>query len=257
MKKRINVILLVFVIFSFLIFLNPDFLPFKLFKGAIQTVFSAPKQALYSIKLGFLSQNKEIEKLKEENRKLSEKVSDFDRIKRDNEALRSQFESGSSPIEKMLTAKVVGFLGPLTHPTVLIINKGEVDGVKKGAAVVFGKNLVGKADKVSEKYSQIILPTNKNFTILGKSSENNSSGVVRGENDFILFDQVVITENLKSDELVLTKGESDDPALMFQREFIVGKISSINKKESQPFQTAKIESILSYHKLETVFVLLP
>ena len=250
MKKRVNIILLIFLLVSFLAFLNPTFPPFKIVRGFAQAIFSVPKLALYTVKLGFLSEGKEVSQLKDENRKLYEKLSDFDRLKRDNEALRSQFEISSAASQNLLLAKVIGFLGPLSNPTSLIIDKGEIDGVKNGQAVVSGKNLVGKIENISEKFSQVMLPVNKNFTVLGKSSNNNSQGIVRGENDFILFDQIVITEKVEDQEVVLTKGEDNG----IQSDLIVGKISSVNRRESAPFQTAKIESLVPFSKLETVFI---
>lgn len=250
MKKRINLILLIFLLISFLVFLNPTFLPFKLARGFVQAVFSVPKSALYTLKLGFLSEGKELSQLKDENKKLYEKLSEYERLKRDNEALRSQFETSSSNSQNLILAKVIGFLGPLTNPNTLVIDKGERDGIKNGQAVVSGKNLVGKIEKVSEKYSQVMLPTNSGFSLLSKSSQNNSQGIVRGEGDFILLDQVVITEKIENGELVLTKGEENS----VPSDLIIGKIVSVNRRESAPFQTGKIESLVLFSKLETVFI---
>ena len=38
------------------------------------------------------------------------------------------------------------------------------------------------------------------------------------------------------------------------QDLIIGRIVSLNKVSSAPFQTAKVESFLSFPRLETVFV---
>lgn len=253
MQKKLSVILVIFVFIAFIIYFNSSFPPFRFISGVVQSVFLIPKKILYSAKLN-LSSQKDIDKLKQENRKLIEKLTDYERVIKDNTALRSQFEIDSGKAQELLPARVIGFLGAASTPTALIIDKGENDGVKKGMAVVVGKNLVGKIETVSKKYSQIILPLNKNFTALGRSSDANTTGIVRGENDFILFDQVVITDSISIDEVITAKGEVDGDGIGLTPDLIIGKITSINKNESKPFQTAKIESLIPFSKLEIVFV---
>lgn len=255
MSRKINLTLVIFLFLSLLILLV---LPISPFEGLIQKTFSKPLTSLYRIKIGLPfsgSENAEIAKLKDENRKLQEKMADYEKIKKDNQALRSQFENSDFKSQNLVSAEVVGFAGKYSSPSFLIINKGNADGVKKGAAVISGKNLVGRIEKTSEHFSQIILPTNENFSILGKDASTGAVGVIKGAGDFILLDNVVITDNLQKDDMILTKGELDNSGVGIPSDIIVGKINSINKTENKPFQNAKIESLIDYSKLEIVFVI--
>lgn len=253
MQKKLSIVLIGFVVIAFIIFFNNSFPPFKFISGVVQSVFLFPKKILYSAKLGG-SVVSDMDRLRDENRKLTEKLAEYEKIKKDNIALRSQFEIESVESQKLLPAKVIGFLGAASTPTVLIVDKGEVDGVKNGMAVVVGKNIVGKINKVLDRYSQIILPINKEFKTLGKSLATGVVGVVRGQNDFILLDQVVVNDNISVDEIIVTKGEADDRGIGIKSDLIIGKIKSVNKNESKPFQTAKIESLIQFSKLEIVFI---
>src|SRR5436189_41759 len=111
-------------------------------------------------------------------------------MKKEYEALRSQFEIQETQSLRLIPADVIGFLGNSTHPSALIINLGEHAGIKNGEAVIFNNNLIGRIEKSFANYSKVILLENPAFSTLGFTSENNSEGIIKGENDFILLDNV-------------------------------------------------------------------
>lgn len=191
----------------------------------------------------------EQDKLIAENRRLSEKLVQMDALKRDNDALRSQFQDTVLSSQSLLPARVIGSTGALSNPTSLILDQGAKSGIKSGMAVVSGHNLVGEIGRVTTWNSELILPLNKKFSTLAISSEHNSPGIVRGEEDFMLFDHIVITDTVSKNEMVVTKGEDGIPP-----DLIVGKIITVNKSETQPFQSAVIKSFVNFKKLTTVFV---
>lgn len=181
-----------------------------------------------------------------ENKKLREKLVDYSSLKKDNDALRSQFQESFIAPASLLPAKVVGFKGNLSNPDILILDQGEKAGVKKGMAVILKKDLVGIIGKVSLYNSDVILPISKSFSTLAATAEGNGTGIINGENDFMILDHVVITDNITRNDTVVTK---DNPAGL-----IIGKIISVNKTESKPFQEAIVKSFLSFRNLTTVFV---
>jgi rod shape-determining protein MreC len=213
---------------------------------------------LYGLRVGISGQAPQVvSKLKQENAALSGKLLEYDKLKRDNDALRSQFETESSVRYKLLPAKVLGFLGRSNDPSALIIDAGQRDGVKRGMAVVLENNLVGEISSVSEVYSKVLLPTDKEFSTIAKTAENQSLGIVHGEDNFILLDQVSIKDKIIEGETVLTRGEANNSGMpQVPSDLVVGKIESIYKNESQPFQTAKVISNVFVPKIETVFVVL-
>lgn len=243
-------VILFFLFISLLIFILSNALtsPFSF----ISSLFSTPRAYLYSAV--FASKETELDKLKQENLKLREEFVEYRRIKEDNEALRAQFEEQLIPSQNLLPAKIIGFKGNLSNPDTFILNQGERSGVRVNMAVISGKVLVGKIAKVTEYNSEVILPFSKKFSTLGNTVDNNASGIVSGQEDFIIFDHVVITDNLSSGEEVATKGEQNLNGEGIAPGLIVGKIERINKVESKPFQDAIIKSPLNFRKLTTVFV---
>lgn len=214
------------------------------------------RASLYGVSHAQEKGSSEMDKLRAANTKLLSKMVDYNNLKKDNEALRSQFQSTAVSSQKLLPAKIVGFKGSLSSPDVFILSAGTNNHIKKGMAVISGNNLVGEIKNVSPYFSEVILVQNSNFSTLGVASENNSPGIVKGEEDFIIFDHVVITDTISQNDTVVTKGEQNGSGIGIPAGLIIGKITDINKSETQPFQSGIVKSLVNFQKLSTVFVVI-
>lgn len=248
MRKRFILGILVLALFLLIYFLRNSG-PALFLTSSLQNLFAPVKSALYASRMG---PNEAQEPLRKQNRELLIKLSEYENIKKDNVALRSQFENSPTNPQNLLVARVVGYKGRADFPHTLIIDKGEEDELKVGMAVVVEKNLVGKISEIQGNFSQIMLIDNGGFSTLGKTAE--SAGVVRGADDFILYDKVVITDKLKKNELVLTKGQVNEKGVGIMPDLVVGKVISIEKRDNKPFQSAQIKSLLDFSKLTLVFI---
>jgi rod shape-determining protein MreC len=254
--RRQYLVIFIFIAFAILIFVFRNLPPVRFVTSFIENIFSVPKAAIYGVKSSLSETDSEVSKLKQESDELSKKFIDYRRIIRDNEALRSQFESSETKSLKLLPVSIIGFLGRFNDPKDLVINAGSKDGIKRGMAVVTGINLIGKIDEISENYSKVTLLSNEKFSEVAKTSENAAIGIVSGQSDFILLSQVSIKDKLSNREIVLTRGGGESEKSMVPAGLVIGKISSIYKNESMPYQTAKVDSAISLQKLETVFVVM-
>lgn len=250
MRRRI-IPLFIFLIISifFFIFSNVASYPFDF----ISSLLSSPRSILYSY-ANASGKPSEIDILKAENAKLLERLSEMNALKKDNEALRSQFQETIISPQKLLPAKIVGFSGQINNPTTLILDQGTRSGVKKGMAVISKQNLVGIIGDTSSWDSELILPTSKRFSALAVTSTKNTPGIINGEEDFILLTHVVITDTLSKNDLVVTRGGKDKNGVGIPESLTIGKIVTVQKSETQPFQSAVIKSLVNFKKLTTVFV---
>lgn len=215
---------------------------------------SSPREFLYS-SAHANSKPTELDLLKQENISLRAKLVKFDSLQKDNNALRSQFEDTFTPSEKLLPAKVIGSTGSNFSPSVLILNQGISSGVKSGMAVVAGHILLGKIGKVTGWSSELILTVSKNFSTLGIVVEHSTSGVVHGTDDFILFDHVVITDSVYKGDTVASSGEVTGDGAGLPADLLIGKITTVNKSDSSPFQSAVVKPLIDFKKLKTVFII--
>lgn len=196
----------------------------------------------------------EIKKMREENRFLIEKQADYQKLLNDNTALRSQFENGKIQNQDLLPVSVVGFSGSFDFPGSLIISAGAEDNLMQGMPVVSDNNLVGILKAVSKNFSEVILPNNEDFNVVGKTLTNASRGIVSGKGDIIIFDHVIITDTISENDIVETAGESGKNVVI-PPDIVIGKIIAVSKDENKPFQSSQIKSLLDYKRLSTVFVI--
>lgn len=259
MQKRKN------WIYIFIFFLSLSFLIFFLFKlpifkptfSLVQNIFSPVQSLTHTLTLGF-GTNREIANLKKQNLDLTEKIIDQSKIAADNKALRDQFAVSYPKSQQLIEAHVISspsFIPGVTIAESLIVNKGQKDGLKPGMAVVYKDNLAGKIQEVSDNTSKIMLITNSSFSVISQTLQTQAQGVLKGQGaGEMILDNVVLSQELKQDDLVLTKGEGDlnntiTPSL------VIGKISSVNKNASDLFQVAKVKSLLDFSHLSTVFII--
>lgn len=248
-KKKVTITLVILLFISLIVYFNKNSQPVHFVQGKIQGIFSAPKSSLYA--LGKNSQTPtETKKIQD----LEKRLVDYDLLKQDNAALKSQFESSGETSTSLVAAKILGFKGDSKTPNELIINAGLSHNIKKGMTVIFQNYFIGKIDMVSKNYSVVITPYNQNLRVLAKFPETNANGIIIGQNDFLLLDGVVITDILKKDGIIVTKGEVGRDGIGIVPDVIIGRIHSISKNETAPFQSAQVIPGIDFSSLTNVFV---
>ncbi len=192
----------------------------------------------------------EIARLKVEN---SEKILDYEEYK----ALKEQ-ESFIYKGSKYLESKVLRF----DKQGGIIINIGRDEGVKKGDVVVLGKAFVGRVFEVSKNNSLVKLPTNKATSLevivvdssIDLNAENRidsfvkTKGVVKGEVDNIVIENLGINADINDGDLILIQDERIGDIL------ILGTLIGISKNPASTFKEGFVSPIFDYSNLLTVFV---
>jgi rod shape-determining protein MreC len=234
-------------------FLNPlD----SFFKGML-----SPFQAVtYSIfaKITDFGSNSQIQSLKAQNVELTNKLIDQTKLIEDNKALKDQFQTENPRSQNLLSADVIGspgFIPGISVPEEVVLNKGTIDGVKLGQAVVYQNNLLGKITSVTASLASVALVTNASFSLTVQTLSTGAQGVAKGQGSGVMIlDNVLLSDNLKKGDLVLTKGDTNMQSVGFPPDLVVGQIVSVNKNPSDLFQTAALQSLINVAKLSKVFI---
>lgn len=194
-----------------------------------------------------------LEKLQTQNQTLQTQLAKQSLILQENQALHDQFAKSPETSRSLLPATVISH----REYSRILIDKGALDGVKKGQAVVINDNLIGQIVSTTPHISHIQLSVDKNFSIASQTIKTNAIGITRGEaEDGILLQNVLLSDTLEKGDYVVTKGDKDDKGDGLPPNLIIGKIMSLDKKASALYQTAKVESVIDLSRLRTVFVLL-
>lgn len=218
--------------------------------SAVQSVIFGTFQ-----KLPFVSESAKVKKLQDENLALLSQVSAFEKLKNENTALSDQFQTAYPQSYNLLPAQIIGapgFIPGVSTPNIFILNKGSKDNLKVGQAVIIKDNLVGVISQISENLSQVNLVNNSSLSFTAKT-QNGAVGVFKGGGS-LTINNILLSENVRADELVLTKGDMNNDGIGIPPDLVVGKIISVDKNPSDLFQKAKMESSVNFTSLSTVFV---
>ena len=263
MRKKENFFLAFFVVLIFSLFI------FGLSKTGIlnpitsvtQKIFSPFQAVTYVVfdKITSIGDNGKLKGLQEDNIALSKQLLNQTKLIEDNNALKDQFLSESVRKYNLIPADIFGapgFIPGISVPETLVLDRGSIDGIRSGDAVIYEDNLLGKIDKVYSYTSDVILITSSSFSFTARTLKTNALGVVKGQGggDMIL-DNVLLSESLSKNDLVLTNGSMNSDGTGFPPGLIVGKIISISKNPSDLFQKADIKSIVQVSSLNKVFVI--
>jgi rod shape-determining protein MreC len=258
-RSKVSIVFVVLLAISILLFFasRSGFLAGP--QGLVAKVFSPFQSMVFSLSNGIISSNEgKTEALEEENKALAEKLVSQDRLNSENKALRDQFDTQFPKSNTLLPAKIVGapnFIPGVTDPSIYIVDKGLNDKIKVGSAVVYKNILVGKIISASDYFSKVGILTSQNFTVTVKDQRSAAIGVVKGDGGRRLsLDNVVQSQEIKTSDIMVTKGDQSEDGTGTPPDLIIGKILSVDKKPSAIFQRGVVESPLDFSDLTDVFI---
>lgn len=166
----------------------------------------------------------------------------------ENTALRKQL--GALKLKpELIVAAVIG-QDVLISSSKLLVDKGRADGVAKGNLVIIEDILIGEIIALGDSTATVRLLSDSD-TKIPAETENKVGGILRGQfGNQIIFEKVVQGKKLNKGDIVFSSGEADMP-----KGLVLGKISKVQKNPSAIFQKAEVEPIISYERLETVFII--
>lgn len=243
---------------SFLFFLVSQTSWFKSMTGVVELVTVPVQEATYTLFRGE-SQVNDVGIVQKENIHLRTQLAQQKQMEKELKALRDQFATSNPLPKKLLPARVIGmttFMPGVAPASEIVIDKGSSDGVKVDAVLVSRDNLVGKIVKTSAHTSVVRLITHKDISFTVNTLKTSVPGVMKGTGgERLLLDNVVLSDKLEKDDMVVTKGDMSADGVGFPPDLVVGKIISVSKKKSALFQTAEVQSLINFSRLELIFVM--
>ncbi len=165
-----------------------------------------------------------------ENRRLRDEVG---RLKMDNIFLRNELSQAdraralqlfqAHTQSKTLAASIIG-AGSASGSKVVYVDRGSVEGVQSGMAVVTPDGIVGKVIASYPTASEVLLVTDPDFAAGVVSQKNQSHGTLKGQgNGPCKVDYVAIEDKVEVGEWFYTSGDDR----IFPRGFPVGVVTSV------------------------------
>lgn len=134
----------------------------------------------------------------------------------------------------------------------VLINRGSDDGIRRGMPVVAQQGLVGRVAQVTARAARVelILDPASQVSIATQPSEVDGvlAGSLTGDLEINLIPQDAA---LQAGDLVLTSGIGG----AYPANILVGQISNVRQEATDLFQTASVQPVVDFSRLEIVLVI--
>ncbi|MFB3885462.1 MAG: rod shape-determining protein MreC [Thermodesulfobacteriota bacterium] len=168
-----------------------------------------------------------------------------------NERLQKLLQFREKISTTMVAAEVIG-QDPSSWFKSVTLNKGEVEGVRKGMAVISPEGVVGQILKTAPHYSTVLLITDYNSAIDSIIQRTRAKAIAEGKGENrCQLKYLLRTEEVVTGDIVVTSGLSGN----FPKGLMVGEVRKVDKKGHGVFQYAELVPSVDLTKLEEVFVI--
>ncbi len=183
-------------------------------------------------------------------RSLEQDLGRLAEVELENGRLRRLLAFRESLQGDVLTARVVGHDATGLART-LLIDRGDSDGVAKGAAVLVPEGIVGQVFLVSGNAARILLVSDHNSGVDALVQRSRARGIVQGTVDGGCgLKYVKRTEDVQVGDAVVTSGADG----IFPKGLPIGRVTSIDKRGRGLFQSAEVQPRVDFEQLEEVLV---
>lgn len=263
-KYRLFLLALVLLVTSFLMISSRSGQPssLSLFSNFFMEILSPFQRAYYASARAIRDLTRNyvfLVNMREENERLKKLVVELERKNAElaemaiaNERLRRFLNFKEKIPKPTLPAELIGEDASSWFRTITI-NKGTIDGVRKGMVVVAAAGLVGHVISTSRDVARVLLITDYNSSVDAICQTSRARGIVQGKGGgFCDLNYVSRREDVSLGKRVITSGLGG----RFPKGLIVGTVTRVEKKPYGVFQKVEVAPAVDFRKLEEVFVIL-
>ncbi|WP_395339882.1 rod shape-determining protein MreC [Ningiella sp. W23] len=194
----------------------------------------------------------ENERLTEQITLMNERLQRFQALQQENNKLREFLDA---PVQEQ-TYKMIAELmavdnNPYSHQ--IVINKGALDGVYSGQAVLDESGIIGQVIEVGTTNSRVLLISDVTHAIPARISRNNVTVIVSGVGDIneLSLDHVPHSIDLKLGDVLISSGLGN----VFPQGYPIATVSEIVRDETQPFAQVKARPIAKLDRIKYLLLL--
>jgi len=149
----------------------------------------------------------------------------------------------------LVQARIIGRT-PYSYDQTYIINRGTNDGLRQGAGVLNGGNLVGKIKKIYPDRSEVESILSHDSIIPSRLLISRESGLVQGGLEGLIMTDIPIGAKIQSQDQVVTSGLGGDlpPGIL------IGKVEQIVGSDGELFQKTTVSPNVTFSDIEVVSV---
>lgn len=223
----------------------------------VQTVFSSAGrrlQSLYDAVIFFHQLRAENERLREEMSKIEGQLIQLQELRNQNYRYRRMLEFKEKSGFDLLPAEVIA-RDPSQWFGAITINRGYLDGVKREAAVITDRGLVGMVTTVSPNSSQVILITDPRPAVGALVLRSREHGIVESyskQPSFLRIINLPPEADILPGDLIISSGLGG----IFPYGIAIGTVKAIEDDHLSLVKSALVEPRVNFNRLEEVFIVM-
>lgn len=169
----------------------------------------------------------------------------------ENKRLRKLLNFSDKINNEYIAAEVVGRDSSKWFNTI-VINRGISSGIKLNFPVIVPQGIVGQVIEVSERYSKVLLITDRMSGVDCLVQESRGRGVLSGTGENSCSLKYILRKfDVASGNHIITSGMDK----IFPKGLRVGIVTEVNKKNSGIFQDIEVKPFVDFEKLEEVLII--
>jgi rod shape-determining protein MreC len=190
------------------------------------------------------------EKLTRENGFLRSKINSANETYLENQRLKELLSFKQKSAFKVVACRVIG-RSVDNWSSVVIVDKGESSGIKKGMPVVNSLGLVGRVVESGSATSKIMLINDPNLNVSAIVQRSRQEGLITGTlGNAMIMKYLPADAEIAVSDIVITSGLSSN----YPKGILIGTVASIGTEFSGLSRYALIKPAVSLSNLEEVLV---
>ena len=236
----------------------------NIFREVMSRGFLSVQNGFYAIKNNVFSSQSEkndIKSLRENNTRLSqensqlkEKLREYEVIKSENEKLKDFMNLKNKYSDYQTVPAAIIEKSISNYDKTVIVNSGEVDGIRVNMPVISEDGLVGYIIEVNKKTAKVQLITDTASTVSGNISTAESSILLKGQldkNDVLRASYIPTEATVLQGDEVYTSGIGG----IYPKGILIGKIKEVINTKNESDRYANVETVVNFNKLTNVLII--
>jgi len=154
---------------------------------------------------------------------------------------------------RFIPAEIIG-RDPSSWFRTLLIDKGTDNGIRRGAAVMTARGLVGKIIAIQKTTAKVLLIIDRNSALDILVQRSRAKGIIEGRTEErceLCF--VSKNEDIQTGDVIVTSGLDE----IIPKGLAVGAVVNVVRNSPGFFQQVEVKPAVDFSKLEEVLVVLP
>ena len=214
--------------------------------GKIGTFISGSTSIIYSNINSYFN-------LKEENSKLIEENLELKKIESQLIGISNKSNISESKIDKTISAKVI--LNSINkNKNIIVINKGEFDGITSDMGVISSKGVVGIIKNITDNCSSIVSLLNTDLRINAILKNSSTIGSISWDGldpRIVQLNDIPLSSSIKVGDTIVTGGMS----FYFPKGIPIGKIEDYNNTSLEGYYSIDVSIFNDFSSLSNLYIL--